>query len=139
MQELCLPHMINELGIPGVEIRRHFRFSIQKSAILAMTQSTNIVVLTGAGISQESGLPTFLGADGLWNGHRVEEVASPVAFRRDPNLVHDFYDSCRRVEINLDDTAIASVFHETIRGQAATEVPAYCQKLRAMYPLNCSP
>ena len=55
-----------------------------------------IVVLTGAGISQESGIPTFRGADGLWNGHRIEEVASPEAFRRNPALVHEFYNTRRR-------------------------------------------
>ncbi len=55
----------------------------------------NIVVLTGAGISAESGLATFRGPDGLWEGHRVEDVATPEAFRRDPALVHKFYDARR--------------------------------------------
>jgi NAD-dependent deacetylase len=55
----------------------------------------NIVVLTGAGISAESGLATFRGADGLWEGHRVEDVATPEAFARDPTLVHAFYDARR--------------------------------------------
>lgn len=55
-----------------------------------------IVVLTGAGISAESGLPTFRGAGGLWRGHRVEEVANPAAFRRQPELVHAFYNWRRR-------------------------------------------
>jgi NAD-dependent deacetylase len=45
-----------------------------------------IVILTGAGISAESGLPTFRGAGGLWEGHRVEDVATPEAFARDPEL-----------------------------------------------------
>ena len=44
-----------------------------------------IVVLTGAGISAESGVPTFRDADGLWEGHRVEDVATPEAFERDPD------------------------------------------------------
>ena len=56
---------------------------------------SNIVVLTGAGISAESGLATFRGADGLWEGHRVEDVATPEAYRRDPALVHSFYDARR--------------------------------------------
>lgn len=51
----------------------------------------NIVILTGAGISAESGLPTFRGADGLWEGHRVEDVATPGAFERDPETVQRFY------------------------------------------------
>jgi NAD-dependent protein deacetylase/lipoamidase len=55
----------------------------------------NIVVLTGAGVSAESGLSTFRGPDGLWEGHRVEDVATPEAFRRDPALVHAFYDARR--------------------------------------------
>src|SRR5688500_17147261 len=50
-----------------------------------------IVVLTGAGISAESGVPTFRGADGLWEGHRVEDVATPEAFGRDPETVQRFY------------------------------------------------
>ncbi|WP_265563539.1 NAD-dependent deacylase [Sphingomicrobium arenosum] len=55
----------------------------------------NIVILTGAGISAESGLATFRGADGLWEGHRVEDVATPEAFARDPELVQRFYDARR--------------------------------------------
>jgi NAD-dependent deacetylase len=55
-----------------------------------------IVVLTGAGISAESGIRTFRGADGLWEGHRVEDVATPGAFARDPALVHEFYNQRRR-------------------------------------------
>ena len=55
----------------------------------------NIVILTGAGVSAESGLATFRGPDGLWEGHRVEDVATPEAFGRDPALVHDFYDARR--------------------------------------------
>src|SRR5215475_7640893 len=51
----------------------------------------NIVILTGAGVSAESGLATFRGAGGLWEGHRVEDVATPEAFRRDPTLVWRFY------------------------------------------------
>ncbi len=55
-----------------------------------------VVVLTGAGISAESGLKTFRGADGLWEGHRVEEVATPEAFARNAALVHQFYNQRRR-------------------------------------------
>ncbi|HET7606472.1 MAG TPA: NAD-dependent deacylase [Sphingomicrobium sp.] len=55
----------------------------------------NIVILTGAGVSAESGLATFRGPDGLWEGHRVEDVATPEAFARDPALVHKFYDARR--------------------------------------------
>ena len=55
----------------------------------------NIVILTGAGISAESGLRTFRADDGLWEDHRVEDVASPQGFRRDPALVQRFYDARR--------------------------------------------
>lgn len=55
-----------------------------------------IVILTGAGISAESGLGTFRGAGGLWEGHRVEDVATPQAFQRDPDLVQKFYNARRR-------------------------------------------
>ena len=63
-----------------------------------MGKVRNIVILTGAGISAESGLRTFRAADGLWEDHRVEDVATPEAFRRDPDLVQRFYDE-RRVNI----------------------------------------
>ncbi len=55
----------------------------------------NIVILTGAGISAESGLATFRGPDGLWEGHRVEDVCTPEALARDPALVQQFYDARR--------------------------------------------
>lgn len=55
-----------------------------------------LVVLSGAGMSAESGIATFRGADGLWEGHRVEEVASPEGFAADPELVLEFYNQRRR-------------------------------------------
>lgn len=55
-----------------------------------------VVVLTGAGISADSGLKTFRDTDGLWEGHRVEEVATPQAFARHPQRVLDFYNARRR-------------------------------------------
>ncbi|MGB7342845.1 MAG: NAD-dependent deacylase [Pirellulaceae bacterium] len=55
----------------------------------------NVLVLTGAGISAESGIPTFRGPDGLWEGHRVEDVATPEAFERDYDLVQKFYNGRR--------------------------------------------
>lgn len=75
-----------------------------------MTGIRNIVVLTGAGVSAESGVPTFRGPDGLWEGHRVEDVATPEAYRRDPDLVLEFYDQRRanlaRVEPNAAHRAL---------------------------------
>jgi NAD-dependent deacetylase len=76
-----------------------------------MREISNIVILTGAGISAESGLATFRGPDGLWEGHRVEDVATPEAFARDPDLVHAFYDARRanlaRVRPNAAHEALA--------------------------------
>ncbi|HEX7741623.1 MAG TPA: NAD-dependent deacylase [Sphingobium sp.] len=60
-----------------------------------MEDIRNIVILTGAGISAESGLATFRGPDGLWEGHRVEDVCTPEALARNPALVHRFYDERR--------------------------------------------
>ena len=58
-----------------------------------------LVVLSGAGISAESGLKTFRDSDGLWENHRVEDVATPEAFRRDPELIMRFY-NLRRAQLN---------------------------------------
>lgn len=55
-----------------------------------------LVILSGAGMSAESGIATFRGTSGLWEGHRVEEVASPEAFKRNPAMVLDFYNVRRR-------------------------------------------
>ncbi len=56
----------------------------------------NIVVLTGAGISAESGIQTFRSQDGLWENHRIEDVATPEGFARNPDLVQNFYNERRR-------------------------------------------
>lgn len=60
-----------------------------------MAEIERIVILTGAGISAESGIDTFRDAGGLWEQHRVEDVATPEGFARDPDLVLDFYDMRR--------------------------------------------
>lgn len=62
-----------------------------------------IAVLTGAGISAESGIRTFRDNDGLWEQHRIEDVATPEAFQRNPVLVHEFYNARRK---QLDDPAL---------------------------------
>jgi len=64
---------------------------------LAISPADRVFVLTGAGISAESGIPTFRDAGGLWRHYRIEEVASPLAWRRDPHLVWDFYSMRRKV------------------------------------------
>src|ERR1700733_9377919 len=65
-------------------------------AIQNVTSKQKLVVLTGAGISAESGLRTFRDSDGLWEGYNIEDVATPRAWRRDPQLVLDFYNMRRK-------------------------------------------
>jgi len=65
----------------------------------------HIVVLTGAGMSAESGLKTFRDADGLWEGHDVMEVASPEGFAKNPELVLDFYNQRRRQLLKVEPNA----------------------------------
>jgi len=69
-----------------------------------------VVVLTGAGISAESGIRTFRAADGLWEEHPIEEVATPEGFARDPDLVHRFY-SERRLQL---DTVLPNLAHRAL-------------------------
>jgi len=56
----------------------------------------HVVILSGAGISAESGIPTFRASDGLWEGHRIEDVATPEAWERNPRLVLEFYNQRRK-------------------------------------------
>ena len=73
--------------------------------------ATSVTVLTGAGISAESGIPTFRGAAGLWRQFRPEELATPEAFARDPQVVWEWYDWRRglidRAEPNAGHIALA--------------------------------
>ena len=80
-------------------------------------QLRSIVILTGAGISAESGIRTFRASDGLWEDHRIEDVASPEGYWRDPALVHQFYNARRRqlldgVEPNAGHYALAKLQRE---------------------------
>jgi NAD-dependent deacetylase len=61
-----------------------------------------VVILTGAGVSAESGIQTFRAADGLWHNHRIEDVASPEGFSRNPAMVHQFYNERRRNLLSVD-------------------------------------
>jgi NAD-dependent deacetylase len=71
---------------------------------ISITPSDRVFVLTGAGISAESGLPTFRASDGLWAGYNVEEICTPEALRRNPALVWEFYSKrradCKKAEPN---------------------------------------
>ncbi|CAM3758128.1 Sir2 family NAD+-dependent deacetylase [Parendozoicomonas haliclonae] len=83
------------------------------------TNINSIVVLTGAGISAESGLSTFRLKDGLWDNHPVDEVATPEGFQRNPALVHEFYNARRQqlssVEPNAAHLAL-SAFEKSFSG-----------------------
>jgi len=63
---------------------------------LLLKKYKKIIILTGAGISAESGIKTFRSADGLWENHPVEDVATPEGYKRNPDLVLDFYNQRRR-------------------------------------------
>jgi hypothetical protein len=77
-----------------------------------------VFVLTGAGVSAESGIPTFRGVGGLWQGYRIEEVATPSAWTRDPRLVWQFYSMRRRIahDERLDRDADISCLDRTYIG-----------------------
>ncbi|WP_404379743.1 Sir2 family NAD+-dependent deacetylase [Caenispirillum salinarum] len=75
-------------------------------------EQPSIVILTGAGISKESGLDTFRCADGIWNKVSLEEVATPEGFARDPDMVHDFYNA-RRAQL-ADPTLSPNAAHEAL-------------------------
>ena len=67
-----------------------------------MDLNQKVVVLSGAGISAESGIPTFRGIDGLWEGHRVEDVASPQGWRADREMVLEFYNMRRKAVLEAE-------------------------------------
>ena len=83
-----------------------------------LTRPRSIVVLTGAGISAESGIETFRAAEGLWANHRVDDVATPEGFARNPQLVYEFYNQRRRqlltpeISPNAAHSALAKFEHE---------------------------
>lgn len=68
--------------------------ALERAAAI-LRSAERVAVLTGAGVSAESGVATFRGAGGLWEGHAIEEVATPMAFHRDPVLVWRFYNARR--------------------------------------------
>jgi NAD-dependent deacetylase len=77
--------------------------------------SRRVVVLTGAGISAESGVRTFRASDGLWEEHRIEDVATPEGFAKDPKLVHRFYNE-RRAQL---DTVMPNAAHSALAAAAS--------------------
>lgn len=87
----CKPEKIKLLSNNHQEICREVRKRLK--------EAKQVVAFTGAGISQESGIPTFRGSDGLWENYRIEEVATPEAFESNPTLVWDFYRARRKTAI----------------------------------------
>jgi NAD-dependent deacetylase len=87
--------------------------------------ASSVVVLTGAGISAESGVPTFRGPGGLWKQFRAEDLATPEAFERDPRLVWEWYDSRRTalagVQPNAGHLALAELERRKPRFTLATQ------------------
>ena len=83
-----------------------------------LSRPRSIVVLTGAGISAESGIETFRAAEGLWANHHVDDVATPEGFARNPQLVYEFYNQRRRqlltpeISPNAAHSALAKFEHE---------------------------
>ena len=84
-----------------------------QAAVTALQSARSVVVLTGAGVSAESGVPTFRGAGGLWRTYQATSLATPEAFSRDPKLVWEFYNYRREVleplEPNSGHYAIAAM------------------------------
>jgi len=97
----------------------------------ALMKANRVTVLTGAGISAESGVPTFRGADGIWQNYRATELATPQAFSRDPELVWKFYNWRRnlisKVTYNSAHKALVDLELKvpgfTLTGKAGNVVP----------------
>ena len=83
-----------------------------------------LLFLSGAGISAESGIPTFRDSDGLWNNHRIEDVATIEAYERHPEQVHDFYNG---LKIDLQ-KARPNPAHLAITGIAERLSERHCQR-----------
>jgi NAD-dependent protein deacetylase/lipoamidase len=90
---------------PLVEFERRL-----ERATSLVSSARRVVALTGAGVSAESGVPTFRDADGLWHGHAIEDIATPEAFQRNPDLVWEFYNQRRA---NLE-TVVPNPGHEAL-------------------------
>src|SRR5262249_45140573 len=87
---------VRVIGLSGAGIMgRDSQDEPVRQAAAALKGAHRVAVLSGAGVSAESGVPTFRAADGLWEGHRIEDVASPDGFRRNPKLVWQFYNGRR--------------------------------------------
>jgi NAD-dependent deacetylase len=95
-------------GFPAPAAEKHARM---EELVARLGRARSVLVLTGSGISSDSGLPTFRGVGGLWHNHRVEDLASPAGFARNPALVWSWYNehnaAHRRAKPNAGHYAIA--------------------------------
>lgn len=121
-----------------------------------------VVVLTGAGISAESGIKTFRGSDGLWEGHPIEKVATPEAFADNPSLVYEFYNKRRaqlldpQIKPNAGHFALATLekslggdfvlitqnvdnLHERAGNENVLHMHGELQKIRCLHTGKCYP
>jgi NAD-dependent deacetylase len=103
-----------------------------------LRRAERVAVLTGAGVSAESGLATFRGAGGLWEGHRVEDVATPEAFAHDPRLVWRFYNmrraNLRAARPNPGHRALAALEdHVTRKGGAGDRFTLITQNIDGLH------
>lgn len=97
-----------------------------------MKQYHNIFILTGAGISAESGLATFRSSNGLWNNHRVEDVASIEGFERNPSLVHEFYNNLKIEIQNVNPNAAHRAITE-LQQKYSAEVNVITQNVDTLH------
>src|SRR5438094_1404337 len=113
---VCIPLLMAESDPSSREITSLREF---------MAEATRIVVLTGAGISAESGIPTFRGPGGLWRNYPPERLATPEAFARDPRLVWEWYDwrrgVIRKAEPNPGHLALAEFERRKLAGNTAQD------------------
>src|SRR3569833_1127462 len=86
--------------------------SADQTLIAWLSEARRVFAFCGAGISAESGVPTFRGAGGLWEGHRIEEVATPEAFEIDPQTVWRFYAQRQALLPNVEPNAAHRVLAE---------------------------
>lgn len=92
---MCLQYIHKE-GLQGNRKNGEYRQAVLPVTVWQGRRSGMIVILTGAGISQESGISTFRDSGGLWEKMRIEDVATPGGFRRNPDLVYEFYNARKR-------------------------------------------
>ena len=88
--------MVSNFQIDKIQIQSTYHRTMAELSLPFSIESSRVVILTGAGISAESGIKTFRDNDGLWETHKVEDVATPHAWNQNPELVWKFYQQRRK-------------------------------------------